>query len=195
MSEGDVDRVAQVPSWGVGDDHGYNSGEHLKRTILAVGVASLELLKGVFKWNVEVCVAQQCSQSKACQRGKMDVKVWCPAHLQTGSGKERLTAVNSCPRHGCPVRNHWGILCAQVNGPSGRSLSPLHCNLSLYLIVQHVRNGRVHPNMLKSVRRICGRTLWWLWTHLPVSVVSILVRLCVSCGPTSMIAFSIDTRK
>lgn len=47
VSEGDVDRVAQVPSRRVGDDNRHNSGEHLKNTVLAV--AALELLKGVVK--------------------------------------------------------------------------------------------------------------------------------------------------
>lgn len=76
MSEGDVDRVAQVPSRWVGDDNRYNSGEHLKNTILAVVVACLELLEGVVKGHVEVCIAQQCCQSKTCQREKkMNVKV------------------------------------------------------------------------------------------------------------------------
>lgn len=66
MSEGDDNRAAQVPGGRVGDHDRYNSGDHLKNAVLAVVVARPQLLEGAVKGNVEVCVAQQRSQSKTC---------------------------------------------------------------------------------------------------------------------------------
>lgn len=68
MSEGDLDRVGQVLRRRVGDHDRYDSREHLKNTALAVVVAPPELLKGEVKGDVEVLVAQQCSQGETCQR-------------------------------------------------------------------------------------------------------------------------------
>lgn len=82
-----------------------------------------------------------------------------------------------------------------MNWPSGSGLSPLHCNLSLYWIVKHIRKGRIGTKTLKSVRMTSGGTRLRPGAHLPVSVVSNLVWLCLSCGPMSMMAFSIVVRR
>lgn len=63
-----MDRVAQVLSGRVGDHNRHHSREHLENAVLAVVVASPELLEGALQGNVEVVVAQQCSQGKTCQR-------------------------------------------------------------------------------------------------------------------------------
>lgn len=73
----------------------------------------------------------------------------------------RFTGVGSRPSCRCPVSNHCGVLCGQMNWPSRSPRSPLHCNLSLYLIVKHIGNGRIHTSVLKSGRRTCGRMLFW----------------------------------
>lgn len=95
-------------------------------------------------------------------KGRTHMGVWWGfAHSQSDLGDQRFTGVGSRPSCRCPVSIHCGVLCGQMNGPSGSHHSSLHCNLSLYLIVKHIGNGRIHTSMLKSGRRTCGRMLFW----------------------------------
>lgn len=68
MSEGDVDRAAQVLSGWVGDHNRHNSRGDLKGGVQTIFFMSCELLEGPVKGDLKVLVTQQCSQSKTCKR-------------------------------------------------------------------------------------------------------------------------------
>lgn len=80
--------------------------------------------------------------------------------------RESFTGVGSRPGCHCPVGYHRGVLRGQLNWPSGPGLTPLHRNLSLYLIVKdervytHTQDGLWAPT-LELVYLSQRSPSWW----------------------------------
>lgn len=142
MSEGDVDRAAQLLSRRIWDHHRHNFREDLEGGVRSIFFSSFDHLERPVHRAFKVFVAQQCSHSKTCKRSSEYYNIINLLWLELDRKELIFTRIFSRPGCCCPVCVQISIFTGQTNISSWSSRSSLNSNLCIYSSKSLISNHR-----------------------------------------------------